>query len=178
MRYCSADLSAFFFPVDTLSDGADDGREAEVFSWVVTVLPLVLEVIRFVELTGVLLAKESVHPQIEAVRTALVKRIAKSFLRVYLKTPNAPGQRAFLRCAASFFLEIRQYSCEKMSCATQKSLAAGHIMSFQIHPKEKQEDGSVDANSGTSKADAAGLSRADGLYGVFVWLQLPLPVLP
>jgi len=53
---------------------------------------------------------------------------------VYLKTPNAPGQRAFLRCAASFFLEIRQYSCEKMSCATQKSLAAGHIMSFQIHP--------------------------------------------
>ena len=56
-------------------------------------------------------------------------------LRVYLKTPNAPGQRAFLRCAASFFLEIRQYSCEKMSCATQKSLAAGHIMSFQIHPR-------------------------------------------
>ena len=57
-------------------------------------------------------------------------------LRVYLKTPNAPGQRAFLRCAASFFLEIRQYSCEKMSCATQKSLAAGHIMSFQIHPRK------------------------------------------
>ena len=56
-------------------------------------------------------------------------------LRVYLKTPNAPGQRAFLRCAASFFLAIRQYSCEKMSCATQKSLAAGHIMSFQIHPR-------------------------------------------
>ena len=53
---------------------------------------------------------------------------------MYLKTPNAPEQRAFLRCAASFFLEIRQYSCEKMSCATQKSLAAGHIMSFQIHP--------------------------------------------
>ena len=58
----------------------------------------------------------------------------KDWTRVYLKTPNAPGQRAFLRCAASFFLEIRQYSCEKMSCATQKSLAAGHIMSFQIHP--------------------------------------------
>jgi len=58
----------------------------------------------------------------------------KDRTRVYLKTPNAPGQRAFLRCAASFFLEIRQYSCEKMSCATQKSLAAGHIMSFQIHP--------------------------------------------
>ena len=60
----------------------------------------------------------------------------KDWTRVYLKTPNAPGQRAFLRCAASFFLEIRQYSCEKMSCATQKSLAAGHIMSFQIHPKK------------------------------------------
>ena len=35
--------------------------------------------------------------------------------RVYLKPPNAPGQRAFSRCAASVFLEIRQYSCEKMS---------------------------------------------------------------
>ena len=58
----------------------------------------------------------------------------KDWTRVYLKTPNAPGQRAFLRCAALFFLEIRQYSCEKMSCATQKSLAAGHIMSFQTHP--------------------------------------------
>ena len=52
-----------------------------------------------------------------------------------LPTPNAPGQRAFLRCTASFFLEIRQYSCEKMSCSTQKFLAAGHIMSFQIHPR-------------------------------------------
>ena len=39
-------------------------------------------------------------------------------LRVYLKTPNAPGQRVFSRCAAPFFLEIRQYSCGKMSCAT------------------------------------------------------------
>ena len=55
--------------------------------------------------------------------------------RVYLKAPNAPGQRIFSRCAAPFFLEIRQYSCEKMTCATQKSLAAGHIMSFQIHPR-------------------------------------------
>ena len=55
--------------------------------------------------------------------------------RVYLKTPNAPGQRIFSRCAAPFFLEIRQYSCEKMSCSAQKFLAAGHIGSFQIHPK-------------------------------------------
>ena len=39
-------------------------------------------------------------------------------LRMYLKTPNAPGRRAFSRCAAPFSLEIRQYSCEKMSCAT------------------------------------------------------------
>ena len=53
---------------------------------------------------------------------------------VYLKTPNAPGQRAFSRCAASFFLEIRQYSCEKMSCSARKFLAAGHIAGFQIHP--------------------------------------------
>ena len=69
-----------------------------------------------------------------AVCSALLHPCVFMFSRVYLKTPNAPGQRAFLRCAASFFLEIRQYSCEKMSCATQKSLAAGHIMSFQIHP--------------------------------------------
>ena len=51
-----------------------------------------------------------------------------------MKTPNAPGQRAFLRCAASFFLEIRQYSCEKMSCAARKFLAAGHIMRWQNTP--------------------------------------------
>ena len=56
-------------------------------------------------------------------------------IRVYLKTPNAPGQRTFSRCAAPFFLEIRQYSCEKMSCSAQKFLAAGHIGSFQIHPR-------------------------------------------
>ena len=57
--------------------------------------------------------------------------------RVYLKTPNAPGQRTFSRCAAPFFLEIRQYSCEKMSCSAQKFLAAGHIGSFQIHPSSE-----------------------------------------
>ena len=56
--------------------------------------------------------------------------------RVYLKTPDAPGQRVFSRCAAPFFLEIRQYSCEKTSCAAQKLLAAGHIGSFQIHPSK------------------------------------------
>ena len=52
-----------------------------------------------------------------------------------LPTPNAPGQRAFSRRAASFFLEIRQYSCKKMSCAAQKFFPGGHIFSFQIHPK-------------------------------------------
>ena len=30
---------------------------------------------------------------------------------MYLKTPDAPGQRVFSRCAAPFFREIRQYSC-------------------------------------------------------------------
>lgn len=68
-------------PVDTLSNGADDGRETEVFSWVVTVL-LVLEVILFAELTGAILADELVQPQIEAIKTVLVKRIAKSFLNI------------------------------------------------------------------------------------------------
>ena len=56
------------------------------------------------------------------------------YLGCILPTPNAPGQRVFSRCAAPFFLGIRQYSCEKMSCSTQKFLAAGHIGSFQIHP--------------------------------------------
>ena len=59
--------------------------------------------------------------------------------RVYLKTPNAPGQRTFSRCAAPFFLEIRQYSCGKMSCSAQKFLAAGHIERFQIHPRVRRE---------------------------------------
>ncbi len=63
------------------------------------------------------------------------ERNGQLMTRVYLKTPDAPGQRAFSRRAASFFLEIRQYSCEKMSCAARKFLAAGHIGSFQIHPK-------------------------------------------
>ena len=51
-----------------------------------------------------------------------------------LPTPDAPGQRAFSRRAASFFLEIRQYSCKKMSCAARKFLAAGHIMSWKNTP--------------------------------------------
>ena len=54
--------------------------------------------------------------------------------RVYPKTPNAPGQWVFLRCTAAFSLEIRQYSCEKMSCSTQKFLAAGHIGSWKNTP--------------------------------------------
>ena len=78
----------------------------------------------------------------DALRMDVVDFLLKP-IRVYLKTPNAPGQRAFLRCAASFFLEIRQYSCEKMSCATQKSLAAGHIMSFQIHPKKTEINNAI-----------------------------------
>ena len=40
----------------------------------------------------------------------IVQHLGKKEARVYLKTPNAPGQRAFSRCAAPFFLEIRQYS--------------------------------------------------------------------
>ena len=63
------------------------------------------------------------------------KTVQPTSARVYLKTPNAPGRRAFSRCAAPFFLEIRQYSCKKMSCSAQKFLAAGHIESFQIHPR-------------------------------------------
>ena len=73
-----------------------------------------------------------------ALGRGLVRPASES--RVYLKTPNAPGQRTFSRCAAPFFLEIRQYSCEKMSCSAQKFLAAGHIGSFQIHPTYNSEN--------------------------------------
>ncbi len=65
-----------------------------------------------------------------------IERIEDDKLGCILPTPNAPGQRVFSRCAAPFFLEIRQYSCEKMSYSTQKFLAAGHIGSFQIHPNQ------------------------------------------
>ena len=73
-----------------------------------------------------------VHAAFQRQGGKCVSHVMKS--RVYLKTVNAPGQRAFSRCAASFFLEIRQYSCEKMSCSARKFLAAGHITSFHIHP--------------------------------------------
>lgn len=45
-------------------------------------------------------------------------------------------QRAFSCCAAPFFLEYIQYSCVKMVCTTEKSLAVGCISSFQIDPSE------------------------------------------
>ena len=95
------------------------------------------------------------------------------YTRVYLKTPNAPGQRAFLRCAASFFLEIRQYSCEKMSCATQKSLAAGHIMSFQIHPNQKPEHSGGMRHGTDRKGELLSGHRRDGART----LDVPAPAI-
>ena len=65
---------------------------------------------------------------------AISGRNAGEFLGCILPTPNAPGQRVFSRCAAPFFLEIRQYSCGKMSCSAQKLLAAGHIGSWKNTP--------------------------------------------
>ena len=67
-------------------------------------------------------------------RRIFLDREGKCLPRVYLKTPNAPGQWTFSRCAAPFFLEIRQYSFEKMSCSAQKFLAAGHIGSWKNTP--------------------------------------------
>ena len=93
----------------------------------------------------------------------LKENVYQAVPRAYLKTPNAPGQRAFLRCAASFFLEIRQYSCEKMSCATQKSLAAGHIMSFQIHPSDTMRSGFFQLKE-PSAADGEYTARFDAFY--------------
>ena len=74
------------------------------------------------------------HPR----RTALCRGTGgadrRAELGCILPTPNAPGERGFSHCTAAFSLEMRQDSCEKMSCAAQKSLAAGHFASFQIHP--------------------------------------------
>ena len=78
--------------------------------------------------------KQQKHTMFHHTHHVLSAVSIQSVPRVYLKTPNAPGQRVFSRCAAPFFLEIRQYSCGKMSCSAQKLLAAGHIGSFQIHP--------------------------------------------
>ena len=75
------------------------------------------------------------------------------YARVYLKTPNAPGRQAFSRCTAPFFLEIRQYSCKKMSCSAQKILAAGHIEIFQIHPKESELEALVNRLFAFAKLD-------------------------
>ena len=61
--------------------------------------------------------KSRFYENLRRIRTAKGRKAA-SAPRVYLKTPNAPGQRVFSRCAAPFFLEIRQYSWGKMSCAT------------------------------------------------------------
>ena len=77
--------------------------------------------------------KSRFYENLRRIRTAKGRKAA-SAPRVYLKTPNAPGQRVFSRCAAPFFLEIRQYSCEKTSCSAQEFLAAGHIESWKNTP--------------------------------------------
>ena len=51
----------------------------------------------------------------------------------FLSTSNAPGQRAFSHCAASFFPAIRQYFCGKC-LAQRKNLAAGTIVSWKNTP--------------------------------------------
>ena len=60
-------------------------------------------------------------------------------VRVYLKTVKTPNQRLFLPCAAPFSLEMQQAFLRKMACSGQKSLAAGHFASFQIHPRKAKE---------------------------------------
>ena len=44
--------------------------------------------------------------------------VAGGVLRVYLKTPDAPGQRAFSRCAASFSLKYVSIPAKK--CLAQR----------------------------------------------------------
>ena len=83
--------------------------------------------------------KDSFWPRVESAMQAAKDAapaccITLQDLGCILPTPNAPGQRVFSRCAAPFFLEIRQYSCGKMSCSAQKLLAAGHIGSWKNTP--------------------------------------------
>ena len=54
-----------------------------------------------------------------------------------LPTPNAPGQRVFSRCAAPFFLEIRQYSCEKCLAQRKNSALQVTLGVGRIHPRDK-----------------------------------------
>ena len=69
-----------------------------------------------------------------------------------------PDSGPFRAASAPFFLEIRQYSCKKMSCATQKSLAAGHIVSFQIHPAQSSSPPQRRARTASSTGCAGACS--------------------
>ena len=61
-------------------------------------------------------------------------------LEMYLKTPNAPGQRAFSRCTAPFFLEIRQYSCEKSLAQRKNSSLPVTLGVGRIHPRTSKRE--------------------------------------
>ena len=60
------------------------------------------------------------------------------FVRVYLKTPNAPGQRAFCGVPRHFSLKYVGVPAKECLAQRKKSLAAGHIVRFQIHPKKQR----------------------------------------
>ena len=72
--------------------------------------------------------------------------------RVYPKTPNAPGQRAFSRCTAPFFLEIRQYSCEKSLAQRKNSSLPVPLGVGRIHPRTSKREKSRDLERCDEKA--------------------------
>ena len=54
------------------------------------------------------------------------------------KLSTRPNSGSFPVSPHHFSLKYIQYSCEKMVCATRKSLAVGHISRFQIDPFQKK----------------------------------------
>ena len=67
--------------------------------------------------------------------------LKKQYPGCILPNPNAPGQRTFSRCAAAFFLEIRQYSCEKSLAQRKNSSLPVTSPVGRIHPKTDPDRG-------------------------------------
>ena len=58
--------------------------------------------------------------------------LLSSGLSANTKTVDTTEQQSFLRCAAPLPLEIREYSCGKMTCPAQKIHAVDSVPCFRI----------------------------------------------
>ena len=80
------------------------------------------------------------------------------YLGCILPTANAPGQQSFLRCAASFSLKIRQYSCGKsVSHSTKIPRCRSHFQFFRYTLRKDKipAQGETGVNSSCGKVDAS-----------------------